>query len=147
MVFRESFFVGGQMVVKEESTFILKNAIRFQTYLILESYRYQFPSLIRILLISLIKKSWKDSNRQVHHCREVRFASFLSGGFTTMVVISPLERKLAKHTSVHWPKKTFKAPLCLYNFECTLELNVLQIQNHMVHTHGFSLQHTKVGIS
>jgi hypothetical protein len=30
----------------------------------------------------------------------VRFATFLSGGFTTMAVINPLERKLAKLTSV-----------------------------------------------
>ena len=36
-------------------------------------------------------------------CTEVRFASFISGGFTTMApvaVINPPERKLAKHTSV-----------------------------------------------
>ena len=33
---------------------------------------------------------------------EVRFASFLSGGFTTMAVINPPESKLAKRTSVHW---------------------------------------------
>ena len=31
---------------------------------------------------------------------EVRFASFLSGGFTTMAVINPPENKLAKRTSV-----------------------------------------------
>ena len=31
---------------------------------------------------------------------EVRFASFLSGGFTTMAVINPPERKLVKRTSV-----------------------------------------------
>ena len=31
---------------------------------------------------------------------EVHFASFLSCGFTTMAVINPLERKLAKRTSV-----------------------------------------------
>ena len=37
-------------------------------------------------------------------CTEVRFASFLSGGFTTMPVINPPERKLAKRTSVHWFK-------------------------------------------
>ena len=36
------------------------------------------------------------------HCTHVRFASFLSGGFTTMAVINPPERKLAKRTSVHW---------------------------------------------
>ena len=34
-------------------------------------------------------------------CTEVRFASFLSGGFTTMPVINPPERKRAKRTSVH----------------------------------------------
>ena len=34
-------------------------------------------------------------------CTEVRFASFLSGGFTTMVVINPPERKPAKRTFVH----------------------------------------------
>ena len=34
---------------------------------------------------------------------EVRFASFLSGGFTTMTVINPPEKKLAKRTSVQLP--------------------------------------------
>ena len=38
----------------------------------------------------------------IQHCTEVRFASFLSGGLTTLAVINPPERKLAKHTSVHW---------------------------------------------
>ena len=33
-------------------------------------------------------------------CTEMRFSSFLSGGFT-MAVINPPERKLAKRTSVH----------------------------------------------
>ena len=33
---------------------------------------------------------------------EVNFASFLSGGFTTMAIINPPERKLAKRTSVMW---------------------------------------------
>ena len=33
-------------------------------------------------------------------CTEVRFASFLSDGFTTMAVINPPEGKLAKHTYV-----------------------------------------------
>ena len=35
-------------------------------------------------------------------CTEVRFASLLSGGFNTMAVINPPERKLAKRTSVHF---------------------------------------------
>ena len=36
---------------------------------------------------------------------EVRFSSLLSGGFTTMAVINPPEKKLANRTSVHWQKK------------------------------------------
>ena len=35
------------------------------------------------------------------HCTEVRFATFLSGGFTTIAVINPPERKLEKRTTVH----------------------------------------------
>ena len=31
----------------------------------------------------------------------MHFASFLSGGFTTMAVMNPPEKKLEKHTSVH----------------------------------------------
>jgi hypothetical protein len=37
---------------------------------------------------------------KIQQSNEVRFASFLSGGFTTMAVINPPERKLAKCTSV-----------------------------------------------
>ena len=33
-------------------------------------------------------------------CTDMRFASFLSGGFTSMAVINPPEKKLAKRTSV-----------------------------------------------
>ena len=36
------------------------------------------------------------------HCTEVHFVSLLSGGFTTMAVINPPEKKLAKRTSVDW---------------------------------------------
>ena len=35
------------------------------------------------------------------HCTEVRFASLLSGGFSTMAVLNPPERKQSKRTSVH----------------------------------------------
>ena len=35
-------------------------------------------------------------------CTVVRFASFLSSGFTTVAVINPPKRKLAKRTSVEW---------------------------------------------
>ena len=51
------------------------------------------------------KYSKRNANLHVppylKHCTEVRFASFLSGGFTTMAVINPLENKLAKRISVH----------------------------------------------
>ena len=48
--------------------------------------------------------SLKQTNNQSKfstHCTEVHFASFLSGEFTTMAVINPSEKKLAKRTSVH----------------------------------------------
>ena len=35
-------------------------------------------------------------------CTEVRFAFFLSGGFITVIVVNPPERKLAKRTFVQW---------------------------------------------
>ena len=35
-------------------------------------------------------------------CTEVRFASFLSGGFITVIVVNPPEKKLAKCISVYW---------------------------------------------
>ena len=45
--------------------------------------------------------------RPISHgeCTEVRFASFLSGGFIIVIVVNPPERKLAKHTSVEWHGK------------------------------------------
>ena len=39
------------------------------------------------------------------NCTEVRFASFLSGGFITAIVVNPPERKLAKRTSVNCTDK------------------------------------------
>ena len=35
-------------------------------------------------------------------CTEVRFVSFLSGGFIIAIVVSSLEIKVAKRTSVDW---------------------------------------------
>jgi hypothetical protein len=35
-------------------------------------------------------------------CTEVCSASLLSGGFTTMAVMNPPEKKLEKRTSVQW---------------------------------------------
>ena len=42
------------------------------------------------------------------HCTEVRFASTISGGVTTMAAINPPERKLAKRTSVQWSTLHFR---------------------------------------
>ena len=38
---------------------------------------------------------------------EVRFVSFLSGGFITAILVNPLERKLTKRTSVQCKKLRF----------------------------------------
>ena len=38
----------------------------------------------------------------IRHCTEVRFASFLSGEFTTMATINPPESNLIRRTSVRW---------------------------------------------
>ena len=45
------------------------------------------------------------------HFTEVRFASFLSGGFTNMAVINPPERKVAKRTSVHFVDVFYGQPM------------------------------------
>ena len=37
-----------------------------------------------------------------HKCTEVRFASFLSGGFITALIVNPPESKLEKRTSVQY---------------------------------------------
>ena len=46
----------------------------------------------------------------IPECTEVRFVSFLSGGFITAIVVNPLERKLAKRR----PKDS-----CVKNFKLT----------------------------
>ena len=54
------------------------------------------------------------------YCTKVRFASFLSGRFTTMTVINPPKSKLAKCTSVHWfvwkPYFCFIVSICILAF-------------------------------
>ena len=45
--------------------------------------------------------SQKTNEKFLPKYTEVRFASYLSGGFTTMAVINLPERNLAKRTSVH----------------------------------------------
>ena len=41
-----------------------------------------------------------ENHHSALQCTEVRFASFHSGGFITAIVVNPLERKVAKCTSV-----------------------------------------------
>ena len=62
------------------------NCCGCQTFILAEIHCYL--SALKNLLNNSIK------------CTEVHFASFLSGGFTAMAVMNPLERLLAKHTSV-----------------------------------------------
>jgi hypothetical protein len=50
--------------------------------------------------VSLTKDFYSFGRNISAQCTEVRFASFLSGGFTIIAVINPPERKLAKRTSV-----------------------------------------------
>ena len=38
----------------------------------------------------------------INQCKELHFASLLSGGFTTMAIINPPEKKLTNRTSVQW---------------------------------------------
>ena len=38
----------------------------------------------------------------ISYCTEVRFASFLSGGFITAIIVNPPESKLSKRTSLYW---------------------------------------------
>ena len=51
----------------------------------------------------LVDESFVPSTQRT----EVRLASFLSGGFTTMAVINPPEKKLAKRTSVQRPRVSY----------------------------------------
>ena len=82
--------------------------------------------------------SWTSKLKyKFDHCTEVRFAIFLSGGFTTMAVINPPERKLAKRTSVHCTDQ--KATLIYFlNYEQSHQRwkilifkVIFQYQNHL----------------
>ena len=66
-------------------------------------------------------------------------------GFYVQLDQKNLERTLTGRSTTD-QRKLLK-PLFVYITLSVLELNVLQIQNHVVQTHGFSVQHTKVWIS
>ena len=66
----------------------------------------------------------QNLNSIFYQCTQVRFASFVSGEFITVIVVNPQERKLAKRTSVHWSKFYF----C---FNSQLEVQILRgLQPH-----------------
>ena len=49
-----------------------------------------------------VQNNYQPKVKQFGQCTVVYFASFLSGGFTTMAIINASENKLAKRTSVQW---------------------------------------------
>ena len=59
-------------------------------------------------------KTPKTNDNTLFRCSEVHFASFLSGGITTMAVINPLERKLKKRTSVWLDADFYNVCIILY---------------------------------
>ena len=68
-------------------------------------------------------------------CIKQSFASFLSGGFTTMAVVNPPERILAKRTSVQWCKLSkLQLPvnpgISFHFYFSTKEANWLVLQLH-----------------
>ena len=65
------------------------------------------------MIIEIFVKKRIDSTMQ---CTEVRLANFLCGGFTTMAVKNPPERKLAKRISVQWDEIFFERA---FKYSCT----------------------------
>ena len=89
----------------KQSAFIFDSSWHVLTDGIFETGAYGVPSKLQnpIVLGQGGPSSTQCSNPNwACHCKEVRFASFLFGEFTSMTVINPPERKLAKRTSVHW---------------------------------------------
>ena len=70
------------------------------------------------------------TSAKLHHCTEVHFASFLSGGFITVIVVNPPERKLAKRTSVHWGHINIQGSVNWFsNYSSKGAQNILTILN------------------
>ena len=57
-------------------------------------------------------------------CTEVRFASFVSGGFIIAIVVNPPERNLAKRTSVACPNFPFAMSLSKFGVKLLSEIDV-----------------------
>ena len=73
-----------------------ERALVILVHLYLITYVLSFDWITYIIKAFIKCAPFLNSNQ----CIEVRFDSFLSGGFTTMAVLNPPERKLAKRTSV-----------------------------------------------
>ena len=66
----------------------------------------------KLYISASFNKTTLSTKNAINHlvsdqCTEVHFDSLFSGGFTTMAVINPPERKLTKRTSVQWGEITF----------------------------------------
>ena len=75
--------------------------------------KYVFPMFLCVAKYLVEDGSWsflKHKSRD-NQFTEVRFASLLSGGFTTMAVINPPEKKLANSTSVQCSAVLFSIKL------------------------------------
>ena len=87
--------------------------------------------------LSLMFATCFPTSLEQEQCTEVRFASFLSGGFITAIVVNPLERKLAKRTSVQCLEKvTNSRPSAssLHNLFSTLLSCSQELGKQVTHT-------------
>ena len=64
----------------------------------------------------MLSSAQRCVNKSALQRTEVRFASFLSGGFTTMTLINPTEKKLPKRTFVWSTAHDFTAYIKKYHF-------------------------------
>ena len=60
-------------------------------------------------------KSTQQKIVQTLQCTELGFASFLSGGYITAIVVNPPENKLAKRTSVQCAYGVAMKPIFLFS--------------------------------
>ena len=121
-LFWNRFFLEFEIERKSSDTWYFKNQVEidrgrvlvwltFYQFTLLSNYRLKWYKIqpdqhyykhLKLKTASIFfLKLESDFFDLLIHCTIVCFASFLSGGFTTMAVINPPESKLAKRTSVH----------------------------------------------
>ena len=115
----------GFNVKAEGKTSSSRDATKFPVYAIqLNMLLMVHSRYIRTLSSQHLLSTWLN-------CTEVHFASFLSVGFITAMVVKPLERKLAKRTSVNLFRLVYGL-LGQSNMHCTLNFCHKQSRrNHM----------------